>query len=113
MTHRKPETAAAYGPDGRKKPAPKRKPKPVRLDISDISWVKSGRTRTRVLKSITIYRHYTPWDLGEINGIHSKQASKYLRDFLERGIVECANPKKIRGRLYHITRKGENIQRNL
>ena len=86
--------------------------KVIIVDKGDLAWVLASKNRRAAMKELAS-GFETPSTLAEKTGTSMPMASKTLRDFAVRGIVSCANPDDVKGRLYELTRKGKNLLKNM
>ena len=76
--------------------------------IKALSFVKRGKSRQKIIKSLT--RHpKMPRDIAQETGIRQSNVSTTLTKLSEQGLVCCVNPEVKRGRVYRLTEKGEEI----
>ena len=75
------------------------------------SWVLRGIQRKTVIKVMD--RVKIPRDIGKESKISSKDTSRTLRDFVNKGIAECLNEEAKTGRLYKLTKLGKTIREEI
>ncbi len=84
--------------------------------LQDYSWIIRGSQRLAVIKVMD--KIMTPSQIQKeakkINpNISLNNCSDVLRAMEEHGIVKCLNPKEKLGRLYELSKKGKEIQKEL
>ena len=72
-----------------------------------VGFVKRSKQRQRILRDLDAPK--TPTELYEKTSLARSHISRTLREFSERGLVECLTPSQRSGRLYRITRKGKSV----
>lgn len=54
-----------------------------------------------------------PSEIAKKIGLRLTHITRELRELKNRKLVECLNPKEKTGRLYHLTKKGKNLKKNM
>lgn len=84
-----------------------------KADLLDTSaYIRISSYRTKVCDSLfgeEVYK--TPTQIAQDAGIKTNHISKVLKDLKNIDIVECINPERRKGRLYHLTNKGHELSR--
>jgi len=83
-------------------------------ELKLLAWILRGSQKREIIKVITgrkipaqIYQEAV-----KLNPkITRNSVSDVLREFREKGIVECINPKEIKGRIYELTKLGKKISK--
>ena len=83
------------------------------MELSDEMWkefgyVKSSKNRTKVMKSLD-GEVKIPTHIAKDTDILTNHISGILRQLKNHELVECINPEVKKGRLYRLTKKGEEI----
>lgn len=79
--------------------------------IKDYSWIIAGSQRIKIIRNITKIK--TPKEISTETKLKFSNVSDALTAMTKRNIVECLNPKNHLGRLYKLTKKGEQIRKEL
>ncbi len=77
----------------------------------DYSWVVRGKQRREIIN--TLEEEQTPTEVSKKSGYSLNNTSRVLREFKEKGIARCLNPKEKTGRLYSLTEKGRQIKKKV
>lgn len=85
-------------------------------DLELLAWVARGSQRREIIKVMIgmkipaqIYKEAT-----KLNPkITRNSVSDILREFVNKGIAKCLNPKEKKGRFYTLTKKGKEIVKRL
>lgn len=78
-----------------------------------MAFLKSGKYRIQVLRSINEKGLIVPRDLSQTLNIHLSQASRTLLELENKGLVECTTPDRVKGRIYRLTEKGARTLKDL
>ena len=78
----------------------------------DIKFVKRSKYRTRVMKTLD-GNVKMPSVIAKDTDIYQNHISGTLKQLRDKGLVECINPEVKKGRLYRLTRKGEDMVEKL
>ena len=78
------------------------------MDIELISFIKSSKQRVKIL--MAFHSSITPSEVSRTTGLSPSHVSRSLKEFSEKGIVKCSNPKSHIGKIYTLTEKGEEIK---
>ena len=73
------------------------------------SWIIRGKQRNMIIKVLNGIK--TPTQIKEETKLGLNNVSDILRLFVEKGIVKCLNEHEKVGRLYQLTKKGEEIKK--
>jgi len=73
----------------------------------DYSFVIRGKQRRQIMVLMT--RPKTPTELSKESGLNLSNTSRVLKQLEARGLVECLTPAEVLGRIYAITKKGEDV----
>ncbi len=82
-----------------------------KLDIKDLSWVKRGQQRKKIITKIE--GPETPTEIAKKSGYSLNNTSRVLNDLKKHHLAKCLNPKEKTGRLYVLTQKGKLIRDKL
>ena len=78
------------------------------MDIELISFIKSSKQRVKIL--MAFHSSITPSEASRITGLSPSHISRSLKEFCDKGIVKCNNPKSHIGKIYSLTEKGQEIK---
>jgi len=78
---------------------------------NDIGFVVKSKQRKLIILLLETPR--TPTYLAKSLKTSLPNISLKLRDLLDSGLVECVNPSDRKGRIYKLTRKGEDVCKKL
>ena len=76
-----------------------------------ISYIVRGKTRLDILKALD--KPMTPTQISDKLKNHRSTISRTLLAMEKKGLVKCLTPKEKTGRLYKITKKGEEVLRKV
>ena len=87
------------------------------MDLTDemlieISYVEISQYRKKVMKSLD-GNVKIPSVIARDSGIRTNHISKVLGELKAHELVECINPEVRKGRLYRLTKTGEDVVKNL
>ena len=87
------------------------------MDLSDemlkeLAYVQISKNRTKVMKSLD-EEAKIPSNIAKETDILTNHISGILRHLKDHELVECINPEVKKGRLYRLTKKGEEIVNKL
>lgn len=80
--------------------------------LTGISYVQISTYRTKVMKSLND-EVKIPSQIAKDSDILQNHISAVLRQLKEHELVECINPEVRKGRLYRLTKKGNEIVKNM
>lgn len=80
--------------------------------LTEISYVKISKYRTKVMKSLGD-EVKIPSQIAKDSDILQNHISAVLKQLKEHELVECINPEVKKGRLYRLTSKGDEIVKNM
>lgn len=80
--------------------------------LTEISYVQISTYRTKVMKSLND-EVKIPFQIAKDSDILQNHISAVLRQLKEYELVECINPEVRKGRLYRLTKKGNEIVKNM
>ena len=80
--------------------------------FSSIGYVKAGLYRTKILLH-TGSKMVTPIELSKELNIHPSQVSRTLNELSNKGIIECVTPTNRKGKLFSLTKLGQEIYNHL
>ena len=80
--------------------------------LSEISYVQISTYRTKAMKSLD-GDVKIPSQIAKDSDILQNHISAVLRQLKEHELVECINPEVRKGRLYRLTKKGNEIVKNI
>lgn len=80
--------------------------------LTEISYVQISTYRTKVMKSLDD-EVKIPSQIAKDSDILQNHISAVLRQLKEHELVECINPEVRKGRLYRLTKKGNEIVKNI
>ena len=80
--------------------------------LIEMSYVKISKYRTKTMKSLE-GTHKIPTAIARDSGIRPNHISKVLGELKAHELVECINPEVRKGRLYRLTKKGNELVKNL
>ena len=75
------------------------------------SWLVRGKQRRTIIKVMNDIK--TPTQIKEETKLSLNNVSDVLRLFIKKGIVKCLNEEDKVGRLYKLTKKGEEIRKEI
>ncbi len=75
--------------------------------LEDLGFVKRAKNREKVLK--VLFKPQNPSSIGRISGIGLNMSSRALRELDARKLVKCVNSNQKVGRLYTLTKRGEEL----
>jgi len=75
------------------------------------SWLVRGKQRRAIIKVVDDIK--TPTQIKEETKLSLNNVSDVLRLFIKKGIVKCLNEEDKVGRLYKLTKKGEEIRKEI
>ena len=75
------------------------------MDWDEVGFILASEYRKKVYKSL-LKIPKTPKQISEITNIRIVHISRTLKELMEKGIVECLTPERIKGKLYSLTEKG-------
>lgn len=84
--------------------------------LEAISFVKRGKNRTKVLKVLNkpmLPSEITKEIFGSCTNTSFNLVSRALAELKEKELVEVMNPDEKTGRIYQLTKKGQEVQKNL
>lgn len=73
-----------------------------------VSFVIAGKTRKKVLKSLSESKN-TPTKIASKLKVHRSTISRTLADLQKKKLVKCLTPKAAMGRLYALTTLGKKV----
>lgn len=76
--------------------------------LKKLAYVSISAYRAKALKSLK-NQIKTPTKIAEDTGIRKNHISKVLKELKNTGVAECVNEEAYRGRLYRLTKEGEEI----
>ena len=76
--------------------------------LAEISYVKISTYRTKAMKALED-EVKIPSVIAKDSGIRTNHISKVLSELKAHELVECINPEVRKGRLYRLTKKGNEI----
>ena len=80
--------------------------------LIEMSYVQISAYRTKVMKALE-GEVKIPSNIAKDSGIRTNHISKVLSELKSHELVECINPEVIKGRLYRLTDKGDDVVKNL
>lgn len=80
--------------------------------LTEISYVQISTYRTKVMKSLND-EVKIPSQIAKDSDILQNHISAVFRQLKEHELVECINPEVRKGRLYRLTKKGNEIVKNM
>ena len=72
-----------------------------------VAFVKRGEQRIRLLPLLK--QPLTASELAQKSSLRLTHAARALREFKNKGLIECLNPKDKVGKMYRITKLGRNV----
>lgn len=78
---------------------------------SDVSFVVKSEQRKKLL--ILLKNPRTPTKLAKELKSSLPNISLKLKDLEKEGLVECLTPNELKGRIYQLTKKGQNIVKTI
>jgi len=81
----------------------------INIDWEAVGYVKRSKNRIKALNNLK--EPTMPSELAKEMKISLTHASKICRELYSQGLIECLNEKLKIGRLYRLTKKGEEILR--
>lgn len=82
------------------------------MDWEIAGLLKASQHRQQILKALK-QSPATPNDIAKNLDIHLSQVTRSLREMEKFGLVECKTPDLKKGRIYAITKKGEDILKKM
>lgn len=76
--------------------------------LKKYAYINISAYRANALKSLK-NQIKTPTKIAEDTGIRKNHISKVLKELKDTGVAECINEEAYRGRLYRLTKEGEQI----
>jgi predicted transcriptional regulator len=76
-----------------------------------VSFISRSEQRKKILS--VLIEPITPSDISKKTGLYPTHVSRALREFSEKGLVECLTPKERMGKFYHITSLGKEILKQI
>ena len=73
-----------------------------------LSFIKRSKQRVNVLTAFGSV--HTPSEIAKATSLAPSHISRTLKEFCTMGLLDCINPKAKTGKLYKLTKEGENIQ---
>ena len=83
-----------------------------KLFFGSIGYVKAGSYRAKILLH-TGAKMITPVELSKELNIHPSQVSRTLNELSNKGIIECVIPTNRKGKLFSLTKLGQEIYNHL
>ena len=80
--------------------------------LTEISYVEISSYRKKVMKSLD-GEVLIPTQIARNSEIRPNHISKVLSELKAHELVECINPEVRKGRLYRLTKKGDEIVKNI
>jgi len=80
----------------------------INMDLELLSFIKRSGQRVKILMNFR--SSHTPSEITKKCGLSPSHTSRTLKEFCEKGILKCENPKDHTGRIYSLTEKGEELQ---
>ncbi|MBI2667524.1 MarR family transcriptional regulator [Candidatus Woesearchaeota archaeon] len=77
------------------------------MDWELLSFIKRSVQRTRILEAID--QPITPSELAKKTNLAPSHISRTIKEFSEKGLLECKTPNHNHGRIYFLTDKGKEI----
>ena len=82
----------------------------VNVDYKTVAWVKRGKTRRDLLKFLSNSKKtLTANEMKNELGLSLSQVSRCLKTLSEKELISCLNPDDNIGKIYRITKKGEEM----
>jgi len=78
------------------------------MDIELLSFIKSSKQRVKIL--MAFHSSITPSEVSRLTGLSPSHVSRSLKEFCDKDIVKCNNPKTHIGKIYSLTEKGQEIK---
>lgn len=76
--------------------------------LKKYAYINISSYRSKALKSLK-NQIMTPTKIAKETGIRKNHISKVLKELKNEGVAECVNEDAYRGRLYRLTKEGEEI----
>ena len=80
--------------------------------LIEISYVNISKYRRKTMKALD-GNVKIPSAIAKDSGIRTNHISKVLSELKSHDLVECINPEVRKGRLYRLTKKGEQLVKNI
>lgn len=77
--------------------------------LNDLSLIKASKHKQNIVTMLGDGNIKIPSEIGNSLGLKTNHVSANLKDLKERGIIECLNEDKKKGRLYCITTRGKTL----
>lgn len=78
----------------------------------ELGFVLGSKYRVAVVKVLQ-KGHQTPLAISQETQKGMSHVSRALRELADKGVVECMNPKSVKGRIYRLTKLGETLANEL
>lgn len=75
-------------------------------------YIEASTYRTKVMKNLE-NEYLTPTQISKKSQIRVNHISKTLWELKQKKLIECINEEAHKGRLYHLTEKGEKVRKIL
>lgn len=79
-----------------------------RVDWELLGFILASKYRTKIML-VLIVQIATPKQIAQRTDLRIGHVSNVLRSLVDKGLIECVNPKAKRGRIYRLTSKGKSI----
>jgi len=76
-----------------------------------VSFVSRSEQRKKILS--VLIEPITPSDIAKKTSLYSTHVSRALKEFIEKGLVECLTPKERIGKFYQITKLGKEVLKQI
>jgi len=76
---------------------------------NDLAFVKSSKYRLKIIKFLKDRVIATPNDISKTMNIILSQVSRTLSELENRNIVICTTPNRTKGRIYRLTKTGNEV----
>ena len=76
-----------------------------------MSFILRSKQRTKIIKRLSLQK--TPTQIADETKLAISHISRTLKEFKNKGIVECLTPKEKIGRIYQLTKKGKQVLKKL
>lgn len=76
-----------------------------------LSFVLRSKQRQQIL--LTLKQPTTPTQIAKETGLAVSHVSRTLKEFTERGLIECKTPSERVGKIYALTEKGRKVLENI
>ena len=78
------------------------------MDWNLVSFIKRSKQRIKILESF--HSSETPSEIAKKTNLSPSHISRTLKEFVKKDLIRCETPKNKIGKIYMLTKVGENLQ---